>query len=102
MYVTELSSSSSKGEEDLIETPPTKMYKYVDTSQEKSESESDVIGSSDSNSDSQSSSSSEEEVVRQKPKCKISKVIAKGVGSKKPEERLHGKRKLEETVIGEL
>ena len=101
MYVIESSSSSSKGEEDLIETLPTKKYKYVDTSQEKSGSESDVIGSSDSNSDSQSSSSSEEEVVRQKPKHKISKVIAKGVGSKKPEERLHGQRKLEETVIGE-
>ena len=102
VYVTESSSSSGEGEEDLIETLPTKKYKYVDTSQEKSESESDIIGSSDSNSDSQSSSSSEEEVVRQKPKHKISKVIAKGVGSKKPEERLCGKRKLEETVIEEL
>ena len=102
MYVTNSLSSSSEGEEDLIETLPTKKYKYVDASQEKSESESDVIGSSDPDSDSQSNSSSEDKVVRQKPKCKISKVIAKEVGSKKHEERLCGKRNLEETIVGEV
>ena len=102
VYITDSPSSLNKGEEELIDSPPTKKYKYVHASQEKSESESDVVGSSDSDSDSQSSSSSEDEVVRQKPKCKISKVSVKPIGSKKHEERLSSKRKLEDTVIWEI
>ena len=102
MYVTDSLSSSSEGEEELIDSPPTKKYKYLDASEGKSESESNIVGSSNSESDSQSSSSSENEVVRQKPKCKISKVSVKPVPSKKHEERLSGKRKMEETVIGEM
>ena len=90
MYITDSLSSSSKGEEELIDSPPTKKYMYVHASQEKSETESDIVGSSDSDSDSQSSSSSEDKVVSQKSKCKISKVSVKPVGSKKHEERLSG------------
>ena len=68
MYVSDSSSSSSEGDERVLDMPVKKKIKYEEVEQDKSDSDTDVVDSSESGS---SSSSSEEETVIEKKKCKI-------------------------------